>query len=200
MSKMRLLFVLFSLIVLAAPGRAQEREHGHGKPRGDAEHKRERDRGEKRAERDDDDEDDDDDGRFENRNRNDRDDDEDDDEDEDDEGDDDRRVGRRTSCIDANGNNVCDVLSNGRMPSTLPEMVNAVLISRGQLTRSGRSWLGGRTFTPRFTSSASNPPRQVTWLDRRGAVSQVWLDNNRDGRADVVRLYRKGKLVRTVRR
>ena len=41
---------------------------------------------------------------------------------------------------------------------------------------------------------------QVTWLDRRGAVSQVWLDNNRDGRADVVRLYRKGKLLRTVRR
>lgn len=199
MSKLRFLFVLFSLIVLAAPGRAQERDHGKGKSRGDAEHRRDRgDRDDKRADRDDDEKDDDDDDRLENRNRNDRDDDEDDDEDDDD--DEDRRGVRRNGCVDANGNNVCSVINSGRIPSTLPEMVNAVLISRGQLTQSGRNWLGGSTFRPRFAGSRTSAPRQVTWVDRRGVVTQTWLDTNRDGRADVVRLYRKGKLVRTVRR
>jgi len=194
MSKLRFLFVLFSLIVLAAPGRAQDREHGHGKSRGDAQHRQ--DRGDNRDERDDNENGDDGD-RAENRDRHDRQDDEDDDRDEND--DDDRRGVGRSGCVDAHGNNVCDVV-NGRLPTTLPEMINAVLISRGQLTRNGSSWLGRGSFTPRFTNSGRSAPRQVTWLDRNGAVREVWLDNNGDGRADVVRLYRKGKLVRTVRR
>lgn len=191
MPKLRFLFVLFSLIVLAAPARAQEREHGHGRSRGDAEDRRGNDRGDRNAERDDDENDDD--NRVEDRNRNGRDDDENDDDD------DDRRGGNRSGCIDANGNNVCNVV-NGTIPSTLPEMINAVLISRGQLTSTGRSWLRGGSFTPRFTSAANRTPRQVTWLDRRGVISQMWLDTNRDGRADIVRLYRSGKLVRTVHR
>ena len=193
MSKLRFLFVLFSLIVLAAPARAQDREHGHGRSRGDAEDRRGNDRGDRNAERDDDENDDD--NRIEDRNRNGRD----DNDDENDDNDDDRRGGNRTGCIDANGNNVCNVI-NGSIPSTLPEMVNAVLISRGQLTRTGRSWLGGGAFTPQFSSAANRTPRQVTWLDRKGVISQMWIDTNRDGRADVVRLYRSGKLVRTVHR
>lgn len=197
MSKLRFLFVLFSLIVLAAPGRAQDRDHGHGrgKSRGDAEHGRKDENRDRKAERDDENDDEDDDDRVEDRNRNGHGDDEDDDADDDE----DRRGGNRGGCTDANGNNRCDVV-NRSVSSSLPEMVNAVLISRGQLTRSGRNWLGGSSLTPRFIGSSNRAPRQVTWLDRRGAISQTWVDNNNDGRADVVRMYRKGKLVRTVRR
>lgn len=195
MSKLRILFVLFSLVVLAAPASAQRRDgdHEHGRKRGDAEH-RDRD---SRAERDDDENERDDEDRMENRRGHERDDDEDDDRDDEDEG---RRGGiDRTGCIDANGNNVCDI-TNGSIPATLPEMVNAVLVSRGQLTRTGRSWLGNAAVSPRFSRSGNRTPSKVTWLNRSGAVSQVWLDRNRDGRADVVQLYRGGRLVRTVRR
>lgn len=178
MSKLRFLFVLFSLIVLAAPAGAQRREHGREKERGD-ETKRDR------SERDGD------------RNERDADDDEDDDEDDDD--DDDRRGVRGNGCVDANGNNVCDI-TRGSIPATLPEMVNAVLVSRGQLTRTGRNWLGGGVFIPRFQKSSTGAPREVTWIDGRRNMRQVWLDTDRDGRADVVRLYRSGKLVRTIRR
>ena len=189
MSKLKFLFVLFSLVVLAAPARAQDREHGRG--REEAGQRRD----DRRTERDDD-ENDDDENRVENRNRNGRYDDEDDDRDEEDGS---RRGIGNQGCVDSNGNNVCNVV-NGSIPTSLPEMINAVLISRGQLTPSGRSWLGGSAYTPRFSKSARRAPRQVTWLDRKGAVTQMWLDTNGDGRADVVKLYQKGKLVRTVRR
>lgn len=194
MSRIRLLFVLFSLVVLAAPAGAQRRESGddHGRNRGDAEHKNR----DGRAERDDNENERDDEDRMENR-RGSQSDDENDDRDDEDGG---RRGGiNRTGCTDANGNNVCDI-TNGSIPATLPEMVNAVLVSRGQLTRTGRSWLGSSAVSPRFSRSGTRTPSRVTWLNRTGAVSQVWLDTNHDGRADIVRLYRGGKLVRTIRR
>ena len=192
MSKLRILFVLFSLVVLAAPAGAQRREgDDHGHNRGDAEHKNR----DGRAERDDDENERDDEDRVENR-RGQRDDEENDDRDDEDGG---RRGVNRRGCIDANGNNVCDI-TNGSLPTTLPEMVNAVLVSRGQLTTTGRRWLGANAVSPRYARSGNRTPSKVTWLNRSGAVTQVWLDTNRDGRADVVRMYRGGTLIRTVRR
>lgn len=192
-SRLKYLFAIFSFIVLAAPAHAQDREHGNGRLPGSVQRTRGEDRGDNRAERDDEENDD---NRVSNRNGNERDDNENDDEN-DDNGD--RRGIGRNGCIDSNGNNVCDIV-NRSIPSTLPEMINAVLVSRGQLTSTGRSWLGGSSYTPRFTSAGNRAPSQIVWLDRNHAVRQVWLDTNRDGRADVVKFYRKGKLVRTIRR
>jgi hypothetical protein len=41
-------------------------------------------------------------------------------------------------------------------------------------------------------------PERLTWVDAAGSVLQVWVDANRDGRADAVRLYRGGKLYDVV--
>ncbi|MBA3645000.1 MAG: hypothetical protein H0W63_02360 [Gemmatimonadaceae bacterium] len=206
MKKLRALFVLFSLVVLAAPAGAQRRGHGHeGEKRrgGISESDRrgddgERDEHESRKVRDDDgdDEDDDDERSGVLGNRRGHDDDDADDEDDDDDDDNDGGRASRTGCTVSNG---CDVIGR-TMPNTLPEMINAVLVSRGQLTQSGRSWLGGGNFSPRFSRSSTAAPARVTWVDRKHNVSQQWLDTNRDGRADIVRFYRGGRLIRTVRR
>ncbi len=217
MSRVRVFFVLFSLLVLAAPASAQgrgkkhehEKKHEHDRRERGSERERDKraeseddddDRDERKARHDDDDDDDRDENRkIERSGRRDHDEDEDDDADDDD--DDDRRIARNGSgCTDRNGNDVCGI-SNGRIPATLPEMINAVMVSRGQLTPLGSRWVGRGGLTPRFTSvPASRSPSRVTWLDRNGRVSQLWLDRNRDGRADVVSLYRAGRLVKTIRR
>ncbi len=206
MKKLRALFVLFSLVVLAAPAGAQRRGHDHdgekrrggvsGSDRRDDDG--ERDEHESRKVRDDDGDDGDDDERgsvLGNRRGND--DDDADDDNDDDDGDD--EGGSRISRAGCTVNNGCDVTGRA-MPNTLPEMINAVLVSRGQLTQSGRSWLGGGNFSPRFSRSASRAPTRVTWVDARRNLSQQWFDTNRDGRADIVRFYRAGRLIRTVRR
>ncbi len=198
MTRIRFLFVLFSFIVLAAPVGAQDREHGRGRQGSGVLTRRSNDdEREARRVHDDDGEDDGDRGDRVERRGDRRDDDEDNDRDDDGDDDDDRGVSRSSNCTDRNGNNVCDVVGRG---ATLPEMVNAILVSRGQLTRSGQYWLGNGALAPRYTTSANRVPSRVTWLDRTGRVAQVWLDSNRDGRADVVRMYRGGRLVRTVKR
>jgi hypothetical protein len=193
MNKIKFLFVLFSLVALAAPAHAQEREGGErqGRGRGSVIRGRgdENDRESRRAHEDDDDERGD---RIERSRRG-------GDEDEDNERDDDEsRAGiSRSGCIDQRGNNVCDLT----LPAaTLPEMINAVLVSRGQLTQNGAYWLGNSVLSPRYQSAGKRGPSQVAWLDRSGRVAQVWLDSNRDGRADMIKMYRGGRLVRTVRR
>ena len=192
MNKLKFLFVLFSLAVLAAPAGAQEREgrEGHGRGRGSVIRGRddENDRESRRAREDDDEEHDD---RIE-RARGHGDEDEDDDRD-DDEG---RVANSRSGCIDQRGNNVCDLTVPA---ATLPEMINAILVSRGQLTQNGAHWLGNSVLSPSYQSGKRGVSK-VAWLDRSGRVAQLWLDSNRDGRADVIKMYRSGRLVRTVRR
>ena len=188
MNKLKFLFVLFSLAVLAAPARAQERE-GHGRGRGSVIRGRddENDRESRRAREDDDDERDD---RIE-RARGHGDEDEDDDRDDDE----DRAGISRSGCIDQRGANVCDL----RVPAaTLPEMINAVLVGRGRLTQNGAHWIGNSVLSPRY-EWRKRGASQIAWLDRSGRVAQLWLDSNRDGRADVIKIYRSGRLARTVR-
>ncbi len=208
MSKLRFLFVLFSLVVLAAPAGAQRKDRGRDgeKTRGGIlGSDRRRDEGDRDGERDsrkahDDDEDDDERGSvLGSRRGHDGDDSDDENDDEGDDDADDDEGGSRISRAGCTVNNGCDVIGR-TLPSTLPEMINAVLVSRGQLTQSGRSWLGAGNFAPRFTRSGTGAPARVTWVDRKRNVSQQWLDTNRDGRADVVRFYRAGRLIRTVRR
>lgn len=155
--------------------------------------------GNDRARHGDDDDGDDDDrrGRIGNR-RHDGDDQDDDEEDGEDRG---GRIGRNRGCIDQTGRDVCDVAFPGRLPNRLPDMINAVSISRGQLTPDGRTWLGSSRMSPRYIRAAGRSyPSKVTWLNRTGQIGQVWFDRNGDGRADVVKLYRRGRLFRTVSR
>lgn len=102
-------------------------------------------------------------------------------------------------CIDANRDGRCDDISS-RSPRTLPEMAGAILIGQGQRTQDVDRWLGSGAYTARYDALAGgSAPERVTWLNSAGQIVQVWVDNNRDGRADFVEVYRDGTRVRTFR-
>jgi hypothetical protein len=202
MSKLRILFVLFSLVVLAGNAGAQERGRRGGDNRGAGSIIF----GNGRVGRNGGDEEDDE-NRGGIRDRRGGDDNEDENDDEQDDEDRGRagqigQIGGGRDCVDQNGRNVCDGIFNGGSSTRLPDMINAVLISRGRLTPDGMRWLGANTrLTPRFARQQGRAvPRRVDWVDGAGRLAQVWLDNNGDRRADVVQLYRGGRLMRTFRR
>jgi len=85
------------------------------------------------------------------------------------------------------------------LPSTLPSMLDAVIFSRGHTSDDVTRWLGGGQYQVRYTdANADGRPERATWVDTTGRVVQQWIDGNRDGRADVVRVYENGQLVRVV--
>jgi hypothetical protein len=86
-------------------------------------------------------------------------------------------------------------------PSALPEMLGAMLIGRGQRTDDVSRWLGRDVSQARTVDRDRNGlPERVTWLDGAGRVLQVWVDSDRDGRADTVEVYREGRVVRRLAR
>jgi hypothetical protein len=109
-------------------------------------------------------------------------------------GDDDRaREGDEVRCGD--DDDCDDVVS--RLPGTWPQMSAAIAAARGMRTSDSRRWLGDRSTTVRYDDRDRNGrPERANWYDRNGQLVQEWIDADRDGIADVVRLYRNGKLVR----
>jgi hypothetical protein len=105
-------------------------------------------------------------------------------------------------CVDGNRDGRCDdVYSRSRNGQSLPTMVRDILIDRGQRSDDQRRWLGDANVTGHYADADRNGvPERITWMDAAGRVVQVWLDDNRDGRADIVRLYNAGELVRVVQR
>jgi hypothetical protein len=84
-----------------------------------------------------------------------------------------------------------------RQPGTWPRMVAAVALSRGSRTDDVRRWLGDRATSVRYDDRDRNGrPERATWYDRSGQLVQEWVDSDRDGVADRIRLYRDGKLMR----
>ena len=112
--------------------------------------------------------------------------------------DDDRR-GRRGDdrCATAQvGDEECDDIAL-RPPGAWPQMRAAVALSRGSRTDDVRRWLGDRAASVRYDDRDRNGrPERAMWYDRGGQLVQEWDDLDRDGVADVIRLYRDGKLVR----
>jgi hypothetical protein len=112
--------------------------------------------------------------------------------------DDDRR-GRRGDdrCVNAQiGDDECDDVGV-RRPGTWPQMLAAVALSRGSRTDDVRRWLGDRATTVRYDDRDRNGrPERALWYDRAGQLVQEWVDADRDGVADTIRLYRDGKLMR----
>jgi hypothetical protein len=84
-----------------------------------------------------------------------------------------------------------------RRPGTWPQMLAAVALSRGSRTDDVRRWLGDRATSVRYDDRDRNGrPERATWYDRSGQLVQEWVDADRDGVADTIRLYRDGKLMR----
>lgn len=103
-------------------------------------------------------------------------------------------------CLDRNHDGRCDYTYGGGY-GQLPDMVRGMLIDRGLRTTDQRRWLGNADVRGRYTDWDRNGiPERINWLDGAGRLVQQWVDGNRDGQADLVRLYRAGELVRVVQR
>jgi hypothetical protein len=111
--------------------------------------------------------------------------------------------GRRDDdvCRDANRDGRCDYGQGGASRVSFPDMIGAVVYGRtGRRTSDVERWLGSGRYQVRYTDADRNGrPERVNWLNGAGQLVQSWIDVNRDGRADSVRLYRDGRLVREVR-
>ena len=91
-------------------------------------------------------------------------------------------------------------VDRGQYPSQLPAMTSAVLIRVGVRTADVESWLGRTDLrSETIDSNGDGVPEQATWYDSAGNVVQVWCDDDRDGRADSVEVYRNGQRVQVVR-
>jgi hypothetical protein len=105
-------------------------------------------------------------------------------------------------CLDRNHDGRCDYVTGiWGSGQQMPDMIRSVLLDRGQRSADQRRWLGNLDVHGRYTDWDRNGvPERISWLDSAGRVVQQWVDNNRDGRADAVRLYQAGELVRVVQR
>jgi hypothetical protein len=102
-------------------------------------------------------------------------------------------------CVDANRDGRCDSGMNRGYPSTLPDMIGAVVFGQGERTDEVARWLGTGRYQVRYTdANRDKRPERVRWLDGAGALLQEWMDTNRDGRADVVNFYQGGRIVQSL--
>jgi hypothetical protein len=84
-----------------------------------------------------------------------------------------------------------------RRPGSWPEMMSAIALTQGRRTDDVRRWLGSSAASVRYEDvDRDRRPERATWFDRAGQVVQVWVDLDRDGVADSIKLYRDGKLIR----
>jgi hypothetical protein len=98
-------------------------------------------------------------------------------------------------CTDRNRDGRCDAVAS----RSLPGMIGIVLGGSPRTSEQER-WLGDRGVRARIVDAdRDRVAERVSWYDSAGQLVQVWLDANRDGRADAVRLYERGRLVREVR-
>ena len=90
-----------------------------------------------------------------------------------------------------------DVVQGRGYPATLPDMASAVIWGRGQRTSTATRWLGGNDYRVRYIDrDGDGRPEAASWFTSNGTMIQQWLDTNRDGRADAVKIFRDGRLVR----
>jgi hypothetical protein len=104
------------------------------------------------------------------------------------------------TCVDVNRDGRCDPIRGGtQYPVTLPDMLGAVLFGQGRRTDDVSRWLGAGRYQVRYVDqNRDRRPERATWMDAAGTLLQVWVDTNRDGRADAVNLYEGGRIVRTI--
>ena len=102
-------------------------------------------------------------------------------------------------CDDLNRDGRCDVTSNRGYPTTLPEMIGAVVYGQGQRTDEVSRWLGAGRYQVRYTDqNRDRQPERVRWTNSAGVLLQEWMDSNRDGRADIVNIYSAGRLIQSI--
>jgi hypothetical protein len=98
------------------------------------------------------------------------------------------------------GSNGGGTIDRGQYPSQMPAMTGASLIRVGVRTVDVQNWLGrGSLRSETVDANGDGVPEVATWHDGNGTVLQVWRDDDRDGRADSVEIYRNGQRVQVIR-
>ena len=96
--------------------------------------------------------------------------------------------------------NTGGTIDRGQYPSQMPAMTGASLIRVGVRTVDVQNWLGrGSLRSENTDANGDGVPEVAAWYDGSGNIVQVWHDDNRDGRADYVEVYRNGQRVGVVR-
>lgn len=81
----------------------------------------------------------------------------------------------------------------------LPMMSAATQYARGDRSGEAARWLGAQALTVRVSETGRDGvPTRVLWLNGVGDVVQIWIDRDRDGRADRIEMYRDGRRVQSV--
>lgn len=100
---------------------------------------------------------------------------------------------------DLNRDGRCDSGTGRGYPTTLPDMIGAIVYGQGQRTANVSRWLGTDRYQVRYTDqNHDRRPERVRWLDGAGSLLQERMDTNRDGRADIVNVYSAGRLVQSI--
>ena len=110
------------------------------------------------------------------------------------------RSGVHTGNVPGNNTGRDVPVDRGQYPSQMPAMTAASLIRVGVRTVDVQNWLGrGELRSETVDSNGDGVPEQASWYDGNGTLLQVWRDDNGDGRADSVDIYRNGQRVQVVR-
>jgi hypothetical protein len=101
------------------------------------------------------------------------------------------------ACAGLNRDPACDEVDSSG-DRVLPSMSVAMQYARGERPAEATRWIGAQSLTARVSEMGRNGvPTRVVWLNDVGDVVQVWLDRDRDGRADRVEIYRDGRRVQS---
>jgi len=102
--------------------------------------------------------------------------------------------------VPGNTNGGSTPVDRGQYPSELPAMTGAVLIRVGVRSADVQNWLGRSDLrSETVDSNGDGVPEQASWFDGSGTLLQVWRDDDRDGRADSVEIYRNGQRAQVIR-
>jgi hypothetical protein len=100
-------------------------------------------------------------------------------------------------CRDRDRDGWCD---GTRLPARHPEMAWGVAYARGRWVPALRPWLHDASLGVRLGRAGRHGlPAEIVWFARGDRVVQRWLDDDRDGFADRVALYRDGRPWRVLR-
>ena len=101
-------------------------------------------------------------------------------------------------CIDRDRDGVCDDMDASGGGRALPLMSAATQYARGERPADVVRWIGGQSLTARASEMGRNgAPTRVVWLNDVGDVVQIWLDRDRDGRADRIEIYKDGRRIQS---
>jgi hypothetical protein len=107
-------------------------------------------------------------------------------------------------CQDLDKDGRCDDLpeyASRAYPQVLPSMRSALDVIQGRPSTEIMQWIGTNEFTVRIPDQGrGGVPWRAIFLDANNQLLQVWTDQNRDGRADRVEVFKNGQRVKLIQR